>query len=93
MKVWSRSYTYEKENVRNVYKEIHFVDSCKLMNSSIDELVRNLLVEKFIYLSNHFASRPEENKALIRQKGYFCYSYVDSHARYTEDGIRCKEVL
>ena len=61
------------------------------MNSSVDEFSRNLPVEKFIYLNNHFASRPEEEKALIRQKGYFPYSYVDSHARYTEDGLPARD--
>ena len=87
MRVWIRSYTNEKGNVHNVYKEIRFVDSCKFMNNSLDELARNLPVEKFIYLNNHFATRPEEDEALIRQKDYFPYSYVDSHARYTEDGL------
>ena len=38
MKVWIRSYTNEKGNVYNVYEEIRFVDSCKFMNSSLDEL-------------------------------------------------------
>ena len=90
-KVWIRSYTNEKGNVYNVYEEIRFVDSCKFMNSSLDELARNLPVEKFIYLNNHFATRPEEDKALIRQKGYFPYSYVDSHARYTEDGLPARD--
>ena len=61
------------------------------MNSSLDELARNLPVVKFIYLNNHFATRPEEDKALIRQKGYFPYSYVDSHARYTEDGLPARD--
>ena len=91
MKVWIRSYTNEKGNVQHVYEEIRFVDSCKFMNSSLDELARNLPVEKFIYLNNHFATRPEEDKALIRQNGYFPYSYVDSHARYTEDGLPARD--
>ena len=56
--IWIRSYTNEKGNVRNVYEEIRFVDSCKFMNISLDELARNLPVKKFIYLNNHFASRP-----------------------------------
>ena len=67
-----------------MYEEIRFVDSCKFMNSSLDELAGIPPVEKFICLNNHFASRPEEDKALIRQKG-FPHSYGDSHARYTED--------
>ena len=83
MKVWIRSYINEKGNARNVYEEIRFVDSCIFMNISLDELARNL-PEKFIYLNNLFASQPEEDKALIRQKGNFHYSYADSHARYPE---------
>ena len=61
------------------------------MNSSLDELARNIPVEKFINLNNNFASRPEEDIALIRRKGYFPYSYVDSHARYTEDGLPAQD--
>ena len=48
-------------------------------------------MKKFIYLNNHFATRPEEDKALIRQKGYSPYSYVDSHARYTENGLPARD--
>ena len=58
MKVWIRSYTNEKGNVRNVYEEIRFVDSFKILNSSLDELARNLPVEEFIYVDNHLDSRP-----------------------------------
>ena len=58
MKVWIRSYTNEKGNVRNVYEKIRFVDSFKFLNSSLDELARNLRVEEFIYVDNHLDSRP-----------------------------------
>ena len=92
MKVWIRSYINENGNVRNVSEEIRFVGSCKFMNSSLDELARNLPEEKFVYLNNHFATRPEKDKALIRQKSYFFpYSYVDSHARYIEDGLLAQD--
>ena len=89
--MWIRAYTNEKENVRHVYEETRFVDSCKFMNSSLDELAGNLPVEKFIYHKNLFACRREEDKALFRQKGYFPCSYVDSHARYTEDQLPARD--
>ena len=72
-------------------KKFRFVDNCKFMNSSLDELARNLHVEKFNYLNNHFATRLEEDKALIGQKGYFPCSYFDNHARYTEDGLPARD--
>ena len=87
MKVWIRAYTNEKGNFRKIYEEIRSVESCKLTNSSLDKLTRNLPVEKSIYFNNHFDSQREEGKALIRQKGHFPHSYVDCHARYTEDEL------
>ena len=75
----------------HIYEDTRFVDSCKFTNSSLDELARNLPVDKFIYLNELFASRPEEDKALIRQKCYCPYSYVDSRARYTEDLLPARD--
>ena len=68
MEVWIRLYTNKKGNARYVYEEIRFVDCCNFMNSSLDELPRILPMEIFIYLNNHFASRPQKDKLLSRQK-------------------------
>ena len=54
------------------------------MSSFLEELARNLPLDKFTYLDNYYTTRPEDELALRRQKGYFPYSYVDSHARYGE---------
>ena len=48
LKVWSKSHSNEKQYVRNIYEESAFVDSCKLMNSSLIDLAKSLPVENFI---------------------------------------------
>ena len=42
-----------------------------VLNRPLDKLARNLLVKSSFNLNKPFASREEEDKALIRQKGYF----------------------
>ena len=61
------------------------------MYSSKDGLAWKLPVDKFIYLNNHFATWPEEDKALFRKKGYFHYCYVDSHTKYTGGGLPARD--
>ena len=45
-----------------------FIESIKFMNSSLDNLVTNLLDEDFKYLVEEFGS---ENLEILKQKGAF----------------------
>ena len=49
-------------------KNIVFIDSMQFMNSSLDNLVKNLSDEDFKYLSEEFS---DENIKLIKEKGIF----------------------
>ena len=68
IKVWIRLYTNEWRYGNHVYEDIRFVDSCKFLISSLDELVRILSLDKFTYLDNHYASQLEDDLAFIGQK-------------------------
>ena len=74
----------KKGHVRHIYEEVHFLDSYKFMLSSPDTLARNLPKDKFVYLDSHFSAHSEEEKDLLRQKGFFPYSYIDSFEKYNE---------
>ena len=74
----------QKRHVRHNYEEIRFLDSYKFMLSSLDTLARNLPKDKFVYLDSHFSAHPEEEKDLLRQNGFFPYSYIDSFEKYNE---------
>ena len=47
-------------------KNLVFIDSLQVMNSSLDKLVKNLSDEDFKYLVKEFSS---ENLELLKQKG------------------------
>ena len=52
-------------------KNLVFIDIMQFMNSSLDELVKNLSDEDFKYLVKEFGS---ENLELLKQKGAYPYS-------------------
>ena len=63
-------------------KNIVFIDSMLLMNSSLDKLVKNL--NNFVYLSNVFRG---EQLELVKQKGVYPYEYMRSFKRFKEDKL------
>ena len=63
---------------------MRFLDSYKFMLSSLDTLARNLPKDKFVYLDSNFSAHSEEEKDLLRQKGFFPFSYIDSSEKYNE---------
>ena len=58
-----------------------FIDSMQFMNSSLDELVKNMSDEDFKYLVEEFGS---ENLELLKQKGDYPYEYMNSFERFNE---------
>ena len=58
------------------------------MNSSLDELAQYLPIDKFINVPNHFASRPQKDKALIRQKDTFSFRILAA----MQDGLPPRDI-
>ena len=76
-----------KGHDRHIYQEMRFPDSYKFMFSSLDTLAKNLPKNKFVYLDSHFSAHSEEEKDLLRQKGFFPYSYIDSFEKCNESEL------
>ena len=71
-------------------KNLVFIDSIQLMNSSLDKLVKNLSDNDFKYLIEELGS---ENLELLKQKGAYPYEYMDSFKRFSEKNCLLKNVL
>ena len=61
-----------------------FIDSMQFINSSLDELVKNLSDEDFKYLVEEFSC---ENLELLKQKGTYPYKYINSFERFNEEKL------
>ena len=55
-------------------KNLVFIDSMQLMNSSLDKLVKNLPDKDFKHFIEEFGS---ENLELLKQKGAYPYEYMN----------------
>ena len=56
----------------------------QFINSSLDELVKNLSDEDFKYLVEEFSC---ENLELLKQKGTYPYKYINSFERFNEEKL------
>ena len=65
-------------------KNLVFIDSMQFMNSSLDELVKNLSDEDFKYLVEEVGS---ENLELLKQKDAYPYDYMNSFERFNEEKL------
>ncbi|XP_046811985.1 uncharacterized protein LOC111688865, partial [Lucilia cuprina] len=76
----SLSKTISSDNGGNI--EIRFLDSCRFMPSSLDNLVKNLTKQE---LKNVKEFHPDETKFdLLIRKGVFPYNYLNSIAKLQE---------
>lgn len=69
--------------------EIRFLDSFRFMASSLESLANNLNDDNFHVLNKMFAQKEEFN--LIRRKGVFPYSYIDSMERFNDEHLPTRE--
>ena len=69
-------------------KDLVFIDSMQLMNSSLDKLVKNLSDEDFKYLAEEFGS---ENLGLLKQNGANPYEYMNSFERFNEKKLSTRK--
>ena len=74
-----------------IYKYLRFIDSFKFMPSSLSKLVQTLPHDKFTILDNFYRGYSHEQRELLKHKGNFPYSYVDSFEKINDlelPGIR-----
>nr|WP_253308882.1 DNA polymerase [Rickettsia endosymbiont of Ceutorhynchus assimilis] len=64
---------------KQVFLKLRFLDSFRFMASSLDKLSQNLKPEQCREVRNFFPA--EDEFQIIRQKGVFPYSYVDSFSK------------
>ena len=65
----------EKYMIFLIKKNLVFIDSMQLMNSSLEELVKNLTDDDFEYLSEEFGFK---NLELLKQEDAYLYEYMDN---------------
>ena len=63
-------------------KNLVLIDSMQFMNSSLDNLVKNLSDEDFKCLVEEFGSK---NLELLKQKGDYPYDYMNNLERFNEE--------
>ena len=69
-------------------KNLVFIDSMQVMNSSLQKLVKNLSDNDFKYLTEEFGSK---NLELLKQKDAYPYEYMDSFKRFGEEKLSDEE--
>lgn len=79
---FSKYITVDVVKEKNVHIKLRFLDSFKFMPKSLDELSKNLTDDQCKEVGKYFSIDNEFR--LIRQKGIFPYSYVDSFEKLNE---------
>ena len=64
--------------------KIYFLLTHAIYNSSLDELVKNLLDDNFKFLSHEFMGKLFR---LAKQRGVYSYEYIDSFKRFSDDEL------
>ena len=85
--VWVASYTDRRGVEKYVYEYLRFVDSFRFMGSSLVKLLSYLPAENFSLLDNHFPQHCSEHLQLLHGKGFYPYSYFDSHESFQEKSL------
>ena len=73
----------EKGKTVKIYEYLRFIDSFKMMNSSLEKLVEILPNDRFEILKAIFSTLYDANLQLLKQKGYYPYSYVTGPSSVT----------
>ena len=69
-------------------KNLLFIDSMQLMNSSLDKLVKNMSDKDFKYLVEELGSKDLE---LFKQKDAYPYEYMNSFERFDEEKLPARK--
>ena len=67
-----------------VYEYLRFIGSFNFMPCSLDKLVQSLPDTKFSLLDQFYRGYTDEQQKLLKKKGNFVYSYVDSLSKLND---------
>ena len=80
-KIKVRQFTDKKGKLRDVWKELRFIDSFRFMSFSLDSLAKNLTDDQCRNVAQYYSG---EKFKLIRRKGVYPYDWVDSIDKFSE---------
>ena len=81
------TFVTEKGKTVKVYEYLRFIDSFKMMNSSLEKLVEILPDDRFEIMRAMFSTLSDANLQLLKQKGYYPYSYVTSRSKFSDTSL------
>ena len=79
--------TTQEGRTQKIYEYLRFIDSYKMMNSSLEKLVEILPDTHFDIMKAMFPSVSESNAHLLKQKGYHPYSYVCDRTKFSGERL------
>ena len=88
MKINCIPFNMEKYMAFMLGNHLVFLDSFRFMNSSLDNLVKNLPDEAFKYTDEEFHG---EELKLVKRKGVYPYDYMDSFQKFEETELPTQE--
>ena len=83
------SYT-KKEETKPLHHQIRFIDSFKLMDTSLDKLVDNLPKDAFNNIKGYYA---DDKLSLLTRKGVYPYEYMNSPEKLKETQLPPKKAF
>ena len=72
----------------NVKRELRFIDSLRVIASSLDNLSSNLKIDKFVNLKKYYSGN---QLSLLLRNGVYPYDYVDCLKKLDETSLPSKE--
>ena len=73
-----------------VKRELRFIDSLRLMASSLDKLSSNLKIDQFVNFKKYYSGN---QLSLLLRKGVYPYNYVDCMKKLDETSLPAKEAF
>ena len=71
---------------------MRFLNSFKFMPQSLEKLAGFLSKEKFTYPESHFDIKKQYHRLLLKRKGVFPYTYMDTLDKLSEDKLPPEEL-
>ena len=79
--------TLDDGKVIKMFENLMFIDSFKMMSSSLEELVDILPRDRFGILSSAFPNPISTDLKLLQQKRYYPYSYASGQEKFSEKSL------
>ena len=79
--------TLDDGKVIKKYENLRFIDSFKMMNSSLEKLVDILPRDRFGILASVFPNLSSTELKLLQQKRYYPYSYVSGREKFSQKSL------